>query len=337
MDGICDAYRLVPRECPKTLEVKNLRIVNGRQTCAVLSRFPTEAHECFLMLRLIQVEGRNKTEFPGQIAVAKNRQNPIRGRDLFAHHSVQLLLEGQARTLPKPFFYERRERDWNNVKDRLSYRKRFGKRVIRNDEAAKAYVSTMFGDPFKAKHRFYSYIFLSKENNGFYEDVFRPDLGVEDLIVADELYQVVESLVREKRSRYHELAKKSEGMKSATKLSPEEDDELRTLTYLIHGETYLAAVVWYLLDKHIGKKKTIEILSTFDRPLDEEKAARIRRVCDVAANVLVQQLSSDDEFYSRKGLRFNPRNFFAREDSYKLLKATADRWVHGEVILEATK
>jgi hypothetical protein len=332
VDAICDTYKIArpSRTRPRVLRVKNLRIVNGRQTCAVLSRFPTEARECSLMLRLVQAP---KTEFAGEIAVARNRQNPIKGRDLFAHDSVQLLLEQQARMLDKPFFYERREREWVNVKDRLRYRTRFGKRVIRNDQAAKAYVSTMYQDPFKAKHRFFSYIFLSKENNGFYEDIFGPDLRIEDLIIADELFQVAENMVRDKRRLHRDLTKKSE----KEKLSPQEEGDLRTLSYLFYADTYLAALAWYLLQKHLVDKEKIKTLITFDRPLDPDKTSKLERMCELASKSVVDHLSNlDQEFYRKKGLRFNARNFFAREDSYELLKATADRWIDYDDVVRAT-
>jgi len=325
VDAICDEFDT--SKFPH-LDIKNFHIVNGCQTVMSLTRFPTLARECQLMLRLAATMDETLAL---DIAVAKNKQTAIKDRELFAHDKIQLLLAEKTERLWKPFFYERRRGEWTLRKNKPTIRRQFGERVICNDMAAKAYLATLLQEPFEAKHKA-RFIFRSREEGGIYQKVFREDLEPEDLIIADEIFQVA----LEERSRYareyNQLTKKD----TSLGLTEEERERARSLSYLVHADTYLAALVWYFCDKYIKDKEKIKkFLITFDRPISASKKQKLRKLCKIASKIITQHLDQEETVYAQKGIAFVARNFFARTEAYNALKKTADRWVESNDVLTA--
>jgi hypothetical protein len=328
IDAICDYFEIgvsTQRVLPEVkglpaLKVKNFRIVNGCQTTMTLLHNRELANKCLVMLRLVATK---KESLAFDIAVAKNRQTAIKDRELFAHDPIQMLIAEKLGRLTKPFFYERRRGEWRSMKRDPKYRRRFGGRVIENDKVARAYLSTVMQKPFEAKHRA-RFIFRPDDEGGIYEKVFRPELPPEDLVRAAEFFEVVRIECKKLRKEQRQLATKEE--KEA--LSELDSRRLQELSYLAHADTYLAALMWYLCNKHVPDRKKIDrAFITFDVPLNHRKTKKLQDLFAIASNVIVQHLSLEEKISKERGMRFNVRNFFALTDSYGSLKETADRFV----------
>jgi len=324
VDAICDEF---DTKFPQ-INVKNFHIVNGCQTVMSLTRLPVLARECQLMLRLAATRDESLAL---DIAVAKNKQSAIKDRELFAPDEIQLLLGKKAMQLKKPFFYERRRGEWDLRKNKPTIRRVFHKRVIYNDIAAKAYLATLLQEPFEAKHKA-RFIFRARDEGGIYEKVFREDLEPEDLIIADEIFQVV----KEERSRYHKEYSQLMEKDISRGLTEEEREKSRSLSYLVHADTYLVALMWYFCDKYIQNRQKIKkTLISFDRPISPRKKEKLRELCKIASRVVTQHLDQEETVCAEKGIGFIPRNFFARTDAYNALKKTADRWVKPDDVIKA--
>lgn len=303
------------------IKIKNFRIVNGCQTSSVISSVGHNLEECRLMLRLIETDDE---KFATQIAVAKNRQAPIKGRDLFAHDEKQLVLAKAMEHVKPPFYYERRTGDWDLHFKNPQMKRKFHERVIRNNSAAEAYLAIMLQEPFKAKHKARS-IFQLKQDGGLYEEVFHDHLNPEELILADEIFSYVADEFKNLKKRHRELSNKSE----QEPLSETEKEEYQELSYIVHARPYVDALMWYIALKAADgdKNLTMKKLMSRDRPLKTDKKQRLRKLYDEAKKSIIQHLAITERVLKIRNIRFNPRNFFARTSPYSEIQRTADRLV----------
>jgi hypothetical protein len=329
IDAICDhfdkgisAQRVLPDNQPQfpELKVRNFRIVNGCQTTMTLFHNRQFAAECLVMLRLVETR---KEDLAFQIAVAKNRQTPIKDRELFAFDNAQRLIAEKLRQLPKPFFYARRRGEWPSRRRAPKYRKLFGERRVDNDKVGRAYLATVMQRPFEAKQRS-RYIFRLKREGGLYEDIFKPGVAAEDLIRAHEFFTVALDECKKLTREHRDLTRKEE----KEGLTDEEKSRLHELSYIVHGDTYLAALMWYLCSKHVhDAKKTDRAFVTFDSPMNDKKRKRLQNLFSETCKVVVKDLGVQERVTTKQHLRFNVRNFFALTDSYSSLTETADSFV----------
>jgi len=333
VDAICDHFDTVPTIQAKllgenkgqTLKVRNLRIVNGIQTSVMLRDHRDKIANTYLMLRLIETKD---TSLAYKIAVAKNRQTPIRGRDLFAQEPVQLALEHAAAHFAKPFFYERRERDWETNRNRPEIRRKFVQRVIENDEAARSYLATVLQRPYEAEH-FGRRIFY--EYAGLYEEVFTVDLDIRDLIVADEILQVAAGQQKRIRHRFKELNQKN--LKET--LSDDERSELRDSSYLVHAKWYLMALLSYFV-VNFTTEDVQKRLFTLDRPISKAKRGRLERLHEICAKLVRQYMMDKEDAANKEHLRFpGARYLFALKGTYANLRDTARVWVDRDAVKHA--
>ena len=335
VDAICGRFEvarspqetLSGKERQQVLKVNNFRIINGLQTSVMLREHEKEVEECYLMLRLIETTDR---DLAFDIAVAKNRQTPIRGRDLFAPDTSQVILARKAENLAKPFFYERRTKDWETHRERSQIRRKFGNRVIRNHEVARAYLATVLQKPFEAEHQGR---FIFYEYGGLYQEVFKEDTKIEDLIAADEIDRTVRRNQGQMRKEFKDLTQRS----WKEKLRDEDQSKLQNLSYLVHARWYLIALMWYFIDKFIPKQDT-KRLFTFDRPISGRKRERLDKLQDIAERIIVQYMRGKESEAKELGTRFpGARNVFARKGTYKDLRGTADLWVEPDVVIGIVK
>jgi hypothetical protein len=116
---LCEKQHYDPGQ--KVLTLENPRVVNGSQTLHSVRDVPNPSANARVMVRVIEIEPpygeglerkiEQRKEIIGKIAVRSNQQNPIKSWDLASNDDFQLQLFRYFRN--KGFFYERRNREWN--------------------------------------------------------------------------------------------------------------------------------------------------------------------------------------------------------------------------------
>jgi hypothetical protein len=116
---LCEKQHYDPGQ--KVLTLDNPRVVNGSQTLHSIRDVPTPSTNARVMVRVIEIEPprgddlerqiQRRKEIIGKIAVRSNQQNPIKSWDLASNDDFQLELYRFFRN--KGYFYERRDREWN--------------------------------------------------------------------------------------------------------------------------------------------------------------------------------------------------------------------------------
>jgi hypothetical protein len=116
---LCERQTYDPGQ--KVLTLENPRVVNGSQTLHSVRDVAKPSENARVMLRVIEIEppygdaidekARRRKEVVNKIAVRSNQQNPIKAWDLASNDDFQLELFRFFRS--KGFFYERRDREWN--------------------------------------------------------------------------------------------------------------------------------------------------------------------------------------------------------------------------------
>jgi hypothetical protein len=105
---------------PKELTLENPRVVNGSQTLHSIQNVPNPSPNARVMVRIIEIAAPQgnlidekilqRKGVINKIAVRSNQQNPIKKWDLVSNDDFQLELFRFFRQ--KGYFYERREREW---------------------------------------------------------------------------------------------------------------------------------------------------------------------------------------------------------------------------------
>ena len=263
LDAICDSYRIdTPADAedasqPWVLTIKNFQIINGCQTAKTLSEEDPSA-ETSVMLRLINPGRQRRDELIPQISVAKNRQSPIRGRDLFAWDSRQLALKREFERLG--IFFETREKEWDAlVKARPEVRKTFPEGKLDNVTAARAHLCVILQDPFRAKHRKREF-FQHGKDGGVFEKIFA-DARAEQMLFATLLYNFISKKCKLAGNAFRELEIAAE----ERSLTDEERRELEELTVIWNGDTFLASLTAYFIERW------------YDQPLREDENLKLTR------------------------------------------------------------
>jgi len=334
VDAVCDKFTigtLTPRKTAENgahqcIKISNFRIVNGCQTCLVLEGNIAASKNVSVMVRLVET---TDPELGYKIAVAKNRQTAIKDRDLVALEDTQRTIQSRMASLDPPFFYQRREGEWKSKRRRSGERRKFGGRWIDNKSCAKAYLATLLQQPFEAKHKTKKF-FQPKQDGGLYETIFHSDLDDQNLIMADEIYSTILEQNKKQRREYHQLLKAS----SDRKLSADETEKLKNLSYLVNADTYLAALVWHLSVKALKKDDIVRRMVSLDRPLIASKKKNIINLYGIASKQVISRLTTEESVRSEEGRSFIIRNYFATPDTYKKLKSQANL-VDDEEILRA--
>lgn len=321
IDAVCDSYQPLGKD---GFSIKNFRIVNGCQTCIALYQNPAGAKNASVMIRLVET---TENELSYNIAVSKNRQTAIKDRDLVSLDETQRRIQGMMRSRSPPFFYQRRDGEWNSTKGTSMARKTFGGRWVDNKICAKAYVATILGEPFEAKHKTKKF-FQAREDGGLYEKIFHDDLDAQDFIVAYEIYSTVLEQIRAQKKEYRRLLKAS----ADSRPTPEEAKRLKNLSYLVNADTYLAALVWFLGKRAVGKKNMIANTISLGIPTGaESKKKRIINLYKVAANQVINRLSTEESVRTDEGRNFIIRNYFATPETYGKLKDQTSQVTDEEV------
>ncbi len=177
---VCDSYELSRDRT--SVEITNMQIVNGAQTTASL-------HNALELLRgastasvLARIITAPDDELQEKITFYNNRQNAVKHRDLQSNDLTQNRLHDEFRQLSPPWFYERKRGEWNALTaGDASLKKKFAKHRIDNERVAQAAFAFYF-DAGKARADKKS-LFQSKDDGGYYEDIFNDTRTPIELLV----------------------------------------------------------------------------------------------------------------------------------------------------------
>ncbi len=239
--AICHGFEFGPpdSQSPETVVARKFQIVNGCQTSMTVYneglRLLEQAHslrpleEATVLVRLIQLPDSDslRSTLAQKIARFTNSQTPITGRDLHSTDPIQAKFREEM-TRDWRIFFETKKQEW---KRRLEQNKSLKQSflwpyVVRNDDAAQAFLSVWLQRPAFAKsHK--KEIF---EDDEVYNRVFGLRTSSESLLVPVFLSSLMESW-RQKRG----YVRRHRGEGPAHRFSK---DKVFT-----HGDLYLLAIV----------------------------------------------------------------------------------------------
>ena len=163
------------------VQIENLQIINGGQTCLTIHKTLKELKEsglsdpasrAYVLLRLYQLPKKNE-DLVRQITYATNSQNPVELKDLKANNERQKRLEIDIEQLG--YVYRRKRTDSG------------GKNDITSGATAEALLAVWRHAPHQAK-------FFAREHFGkLYETIFTQDLNGAQVITAILLYRIAEN------------------------------------------------------------------------------------------------------------------------------------------------
>jgi hypothetical protein len=319
---VCDRFELKNN----VIHVENLRIVNGCQTANILCENSEHLEGVEVNLRITEIQEK-QTELADKITISNNRQNPIRGRDLFALDSEQKRLQEEFAALDPPYFYERRTNEWKNLPKNKRGRfreKRTGRggptyRVIVNEDAGKAYASMILEMPdIKSRKKD---MFKLNRDGGLYESIFR-DRRIEELLFCWRVYGEISKRIKKVVKDYKELEKGT--------LPPERRELVeKWISFIPHADTHLTAIVGVVLKRKYG-----EILP-FDRlrHLLDSNPQLYDRLFEWSADALASYfdfLLSALEADERRRLTFPYRNHLVSPTTFQKVKEHVQRMLRGE-------
>jgi len=251
---MCDAFD-EPTEDDGTASVTihNFQIVNGCQTTATLARTIDALRAADPPVRILaRIVASKDNKLRENIPLYNNRQNAVKDRDLQSNDRIQTNLQGAFDNLQPPWFYIRKRGEWQARGGSGRLKKRFSDRKVENDVAAQAYYA-FFHNAAVARAR-KRYLFTSKSDNGFYEDIFNADTKPEPLLLA---YRSSKYVKREVNAYRREIR----GIKRGRGLAAEQkklDKE-----WLKFGEQYVLGVIgWHVLRRASMNGPLVERIAT---------------------------------------------------------------------------
>ena len=321
IDAVCEQVSI--QQLPQldgtsewSLTVPNFQIVNGCQTAKTISEIEVDPN-AFVMLRLIEVEKKDEREkLVPEISVAKNRQSPIHGRDLFAWHPSQTRLKKEFEGLG--YFFETREREWEAFsKHQANAHKLYPNGRLVNTDTARAYLAVYLQEPFRAKHRKKDF-FLLAEDGGVFEKLFS-DTAAQQMLVAHNIYEFVTNKCRQARKNFSELTSVAE----QRELSDDDEYKMEEANVIWNGDTFLAALIGFFLGRHYNLRLSDDITSSLTEHLLRQipKATSTKALdvlFDYAREITIQAYQFVKRNYKTQRL-YTPRRFFYQDDTFEIL------------------
>ena len=145
--SICDEFNVNKN----SIDIKNLKIVNGCQTIVTLAR--SNVHDNVnVLFKLYQIDEKDK-DLKENISVYTNSQNPISERDQNSNHKLQLLIQRNIEADYDGFFWERKEGERIFHEGEPSWKRLYSPvtlRIIDNKKVAKFVYAYSCQDPYGA-------------------------------------------------------------------------------------------------------------------------------------------------------------------------------------------
>lgn len=177
---VCSKFRYNALQAEHwSVQVENLQIINGGQTCKTIQRTLTDApgqdySQAYVLVRVYEI-GDTDDLIVGDITYATNSQNPVELRDLRANDEIQQKLE--IGMLDLGFQYKRKR---DEVSSSVSS-------TITVGVAAEAVFAVWRQKPHQAKFR------RSELFGAFYDDIFRSDINAAQVALAVLVFRMVEN------------------------------------------------------------------------------------------------------------------------------------------------
>lgn len=303
LTAICDEFHIKNG----FLVCKNFRIINGCQTATILSENTHSIAEIDVLLRVIETTDK---DVANKITLRNNKQNPIRGRDLFSQETEQIRIQNYFSKRNPPVFYERRAGEWRsmpgNVKRKFRDNTTRKYRLIDNETCAKAYMSFKLQKPAEAKMK-KKLIFVSKYDGGYYEDIFNDKLDYEELLLAHYIYTKIKEKIRGFIRYYNSLPD-----------DKRRDEDLALLrSFLPHADTQLTAMFGEVIKRKFkngyNARDLYEFLNKNPHVFDE--------MYDKLVNILKLTILTAK---GSQGETFNVRNYLVNNNTFNIIRRTLD-------------
>lgn len=183
---VCDEYSFRSLE-DTVVRLKNAQIINGCQTVTSLYHAGKEiSDEVEVLVRIIERQA--DINFIRRVTLFANSQNAVRPTDLVGTDTLQLELKRLL--LELGYYYETRRGDYKAEKESLS---KPVTDIINLKEAAQAYATVFNQKPGIAK-KDTSKLFQTRQDGGFYEEIFAPTIIPEQIIAAVTLMNSIPKL-----------------------------------------------------------------------------------------------------------------------------------------------
>jgi hypothetical protein len=236
-----------------TLRIHNFQIVNGCQTTATLARTIDALRAADPPVRILaRIVASKDAKLRENIPLFNNRQNAVKDRDLQSNDRIQTNLQALFASLKPSWFYVRKRGEWEARGGNSGLKERFGDRRVENDVAAQAFYA-FFHNAAVARAR-KRYLFTSKSDNGFYEEIFNADTKPEPLLLA---YRSARHVKKEVNAYRREIR----GVKRGT--GPAAEQKKLDREWLKFGEQYVLGVIgWHVLRRATMNGPVVERLAT---------------------------------------------------------------------------
>lgn len=183
---VCDEYSFRSLE-DTVVRLKTAQIINGCQTVTSLHHAGKDlSDDVEVLVRIIEMKA--DINFIRRVTLFANSQNAVRPTDLVGTDTLQLELKRLL--LELGYYYETRRGDYKAEKDSLT---RDVTHVVNLKEAAQALATTFGQKPGVAK-KDTSKLFITRQDGGFYEEIFPPDIMPERIITAITLMNIIPKL-----------------------------------------------------------------------------------------------------------------------------------------------
>jgi hypothetical protein len=307
--AICDKFNTVDKQ---KIRFENFKIINGCQTASIIAENHDKAADIKVALRVIETKDQ---ELINKITIRNNTQNPIRGRDLFSQHDQQIKIQRYFENRDPPIFYERRAGEWQNLPKhkKLKFKDKSTKkyRKVRNDDCAKAFMAFKLKRPAEAKMK-KQYLFVFKDNGGFYEDIFSDNTEPEELLLAYYVHQGIKEKIKEFLRGFESL---SENEKSKL--------ELRK-SFLPHADTQLLAMFGEIIEMKYGQQYNPRRLQ--ELLMDPQIFSNVyEKLVQVLEIIITQARQISGE------ASFNPRNYLVNPKTFSIIEGGLQ--LHKEALL----
>lgn len=323
IDAVCDEVKLLPvtdlnNVTEWNLKIPNFQIINGCQTAKTISDIEVGPN-ALVMLRLIQVEKDERDKLVPDISVAKNRQSPIHGRDLFAWDKNQTRLKKEFEALG--YFFETREKEWSEFKKyRANASKLYPNGPIDNTTAARAYLSVILQDPFRAKHRKKDF-FQHEREGGVFERIF-VETSAEQMLLAHEIYSFVSEKCKLAGKNFRKIAKEADDKE----LTRDDEFNLEENNVIWNGDTFIASLIGYFINLYFGSPlesdKTLVLTKHLSNQVSKKNNKALNALYDLAREITIQAYMFGKRSVKTQRL-YTPRRFYYQDDTYEILTEQA--------------
>lgn len=240
-------YPFNPAPSGSILKIQWLQIINWGQTFKTIAEYYwrlTEQKKLLLdanvkvMFKIIKS---SSDEFDRSITLFTNSQNSIEPRDFYSNDTIQKKLQEDF-VKNTNIWYETRR--WEFIKNPP-----IGIHKVENTILAQAYLAFILDFPERAKSQVRK-IFIPKEHNWIYEEIFNYSTKYIDLFVAYWIYRFVLSKEREYRKQHNIIMKKSRENKWY--VLSDNEERVMSKEFILHARYHITMLYkfYFKNDKH---------------------------------------------------------------------------------------